>query len=298
MVFASLPSPGSSSISIGPLDLRAYGILIALGVMAAVWLTQRRWAAEGRDPEEVVRIATWAVPGGIVGARIYHVVTDNQRFRGDWWSALEIWKGGLGIWGAVAGGALAAIVVVRRSGLSVDLLAWSIAPALPLAQAIGRFGNWFNQELFGRPSDLPWALEIDPSHRPSGYADVETFHPTFLYEALWNLALVGFLIWLGPRLRRRFRPGALFAVYVMGYTVGRLWIELLRIDPANEVLGLRINVWTSILVFLGGLIALLLLRRPARAADLEAAPDEGSAPDADDEPVEHQGDPSVSDANG
>ncbi|MEM8904968.1 MAG: prolipoprotein diacylglyceryl transferase [Actinomycetota bacterium] len=266
-VLASIPSPGDNAIDLGPLSLRAYGILIALGVVAAVWLTQRRWAARGHDPDQITTVAMWAVPFGVVGARIYHVITDNERFRGNWGEAFEIWSGGLGIWGAIAGGAVGAMIAARRTGISMLELADAVAPGLLVAQAIGRLGNWFNQELFGRPSDLPWALEIDPEHRPAEYLDVETFHPTFLYEALWNLAVAAFLIFVAPRVFRHARDGAIFALYVVGYTFGRLWIELVRIDPASEVLGQRVNVWVSLLVMAGGLVAFLRLRRDPESVE-------------------------------
>jgi prolipoprotein diacylglyceryl transferase len=208
------------------------------------------------------------VPAGIIGARIYHVATDFDRYRDDLASAVEIWSGGLGIWGAISGGALGAILACRRHGYPVGLLADAIAPALLVAQAIGRVGNYFNQELFGRPTDLPWALEIDAEHRPDGFLEFETFHPTFLYEALWNLALAALIVVVGGRLTRGSARGAQFALYVMGYTVGRLMIELVRIDPATELFGQRINVWTSIVVFLGAAVAFVLLRRRG-AADPE-----------------------------
>ncbi len=274
-VFASIPSPSSNAIELGPFSIRAYGLLIALGVVAAVWITQRRWAAKGHDPEQITTMALWAVPAGIIGARLYHVITDNQRFRGNWLEAFEIWSGGLGIWGAIAGGAVGAVIAARRHDMPMGELADAVAPGLLVAQAIGRLGNWFNQELFGRPSDLPWAVEIDPEHRPAEYLDVETFQPTFLYEALWNLFIAALLVFVAPRFLRHARPGAVFALYVVGYTFGRLWIELVRIDPASEVLGQRVNVWVSLLVMAGGLVAFLRLRRgpvPAEPASEPAEP--------------------------
>ncbi len=270
-MLASIPSPGRNVIEIGPVDLRVYGLAIAAGVLASVWITQRRWAARGGDPDAISRIAMWGVPFGVVGARLYHVATDWKRFRGDWWSVVEIWEGGLGIWGGIGLGTVGGLIAARRMRLRPGPLLDAAAPALPVAQALGRLGNWFNQELFGRPTDLPWGLEIDPSHRPDRYADVATFHPTFLYEILWNLALALLLAWLGPRLARRWRPGALFALYVAGYTVGRLWIELVRIDPASELLGQRINVWTSLLLMAAALGAFAWLRRSPADADGDPA---------------------------
>ncbi len=243
-LWASIPSPSSSAVEIGPLALRAYGVLIALGVLAAVWLSQRRWAARGGNPEDVSRIALWAVPAGLVGSRVYHVVTD-WRFDEGLAEPFKIWEGGLGIPGGMAAGIVCGIWVIRRNGWDQRALLDCVVPALPLAQAIGRWGNWFNQELFGRPSDLPWALEIDADKAAAaGHPGVETFHPVFLYESLWNLALAGALIALDRS--GRIRKGSLVAVYVLGYLTARLWLETVRIDPASEIAGLRVNIWMSI----------------------------------------------------
>lgn len=279
-LLVSIPSPGSKAIELGPVSLRAYGLMIALGVLAAVELARRRFAAKGLDPDHVSAIALWAVPAGLIGARLYHVITDWKRFRGDWWSAVEIWHGGLGVPGGILAGTLVGVWVARRRGLPLGLAADAIAPAIPLAQAIGRLGNWFNQEVFGRPSDLPWALEIDPAHRPARYADQPTFHPTFLYEGLWNLALVVLLIWLDRR--RLVRRGRLFAVYVLGYGLGRLWIEALRADEASLLLGIRVNLWVSGALVIGGLAWLLWpARDEADAGDEPASdPDEVVGDDA------------------
>jgi len=199
----------------------------------------------------------WVIPAGVIGARLYHVITDFDRFRGDYIEVLYIWKGGLGIWGAVALGTLVGVWIARREGYEVPTLLDSVAPALPLAQAIGRFGNWFNQELFGEPTDLPWGLKIDANQRPDEYLDVATFHPTFLYESLWNLVLAAVIIWVVPRVMPNLMAGRLFAVYVAGYTIGRLWIELMRVDHATTIFGARVNVWMSILVFLGAAVVVL-----------------------------------------
>jgi len=243
-LLASIPSPPGKSIGIGPLQLRAYGLAIAVGVLVAVWIAQRRYARRGGDPEVLAAIAMWAVPMGVVGARLYHVITDYQRFQGRWWRVFEVWEGGLGIPGGLLAGVLTGVVVARRRGLDVPTLLDVVAPAIPVAQAIGRLGNWFNQELFGRPSDLPWAVRIDPEHRPDGLEHVATYHPTFLYEALWNLALAALLVRLDRS--QRLRRGQLFVLYVAGYALGRLWVEALRIDPASEILGVRVNIWTSL----------------------------------------------------
>lgn len=242
-MLAAIPSPPFNAIHLGPFQVRAYGIAIALGIVVAVWIAQRRWSARGGDPGDISALAVWAVPVGLVGARLYHVITDWQRFQGRWLHVLFVWEGGLGIPGGLIAGVAAGAFAARRRGLSVGPLLDAVAPAIPIAQAIGRLGNWFNQELFGRPTDLPWALRIDAEHRPSRYADVATFHPTFAYEALWNVALAVFLVWLGNR--ARLRSGTLFALYAGGYALGRLWVESLRADPASLVLGVRVNILVS-----------------------------------------------------
>jgi prolipoprotein diacylglyceryl transferase len=265
MPVAALPSPGSNELVLGPLNLRFYGLAIALGVLAAVWLARRRWADRGGDPEDMSGIALWAVPAGLVGARLYHVATDwKQYFPDRPVEALYLWQGGLGIPGGIAAGVAVGLWVARRYGIRLPTGLDVVAPALPLAQAIGRLGNWFNQELFGRPTDLPWGLAIDPANRPAGYEAVETFHPTFLYEALWNLALVVVLITVDRR--RVLRPGNLFALYVGGYFLGRLWVEALRIDTASRVLGVRINIWTSLVVVVA-VVAVLAVRGLRRRPD-------------------------------
>lgn len=253
-LLAAIPSPGSNSIHLGPLQLRAYGLMIALGVLAAVWLAGKRFEAmKIGTRDDVSAIAMWGVPAGVIGARLYHVATDWELFRDDPVDIVKIWKGGLGIWGGIAAGVVFGLWQAKRRTGTVGLALTAVTPALPLAQAIGRLGNWWNQELFGRPLDKPWALEIDPEHRPDRFIDVETFHPTFLYESLWNLALCGFLIWVGARWTR-LRPGRLFLVYVAGYTVARFFIERIRIDPANEIAGLRVNEWTSLVLFTGAVL--------------------------------------------
>lgn len=268
---ASIPSPPGKSIGIGPIQLRAYGLAIAVGVLVAVSIAQRRYARRGGDPEALTAIAMWAVPVGLVGARLYHVVTDYQRFQGRWWRVLAVWEGGLGIPGGLLAGVVAGVVLARRRGLDVPTLLDVVAPAIPVAQAIGRLGNWFNQELYGRASDLPWAVRIDPERRPDGLEQVANYHPTFLYEALWNVALAGLLV----RLDRtgRLRRGQLFVLYVAGYALGRLWVEALRIDPANEIAGLRVNIWTSLaaLTVAAGVLV-VRWRRPQPVAEAGTEP--------------------------
>jgi prolipoprotein diacylglyceryl transferase len=202
------------------------------------------------------------VPAGVVGARLYHVMTDWRRFTDDPLKAFAIWQGGLGIWGAVALGSLGAVWVARRRGLPLGPLADACAPAIPLAQAFGRLGNWFNQELFGKPTTVWWALKIDPAHRPPGFEQYATFHPTFLYEALWCLILCGALIFVGKRWGSRLRPGSLFWLYVAGYTFVRFFIERIRIDFASRLFGLRINEWVSALVFLAAVAILVMMTVP------------------------------------
>ncbi|HEX8769532.1 MAG TPA: prolipoprotein diacylglyceryl transferase [Acidimicrobiales bacterium] len=267
-LLSSIPSPSRGVLYLGPIPLRAYAICILLGVLAAIWLARKRWAALGFDPKQISDIAVWAVPAGLIGARLYHVITDYQMYTDDPVRAFKIWDGGLGIWGGVALGAAVGLVVARRWGMSLPLLLDAVAPAIPLAQAIGRFGNYFNQELFGRPTTLPWGLEIDFAHRPAGFTDATTFHPTFLYESLWCLAVVAVVLlveragWLAP--------GRLFALYAAAYSFGRFWFEALRIDPAHEILGLRLNDWVSIVVFAtASLVVLTGWRRADPTDDVE-----------------------------
>ncbi len=255
-----IPSPPNNRL--GP--VHAYGLMIAIGVLAAAELSARRWKAREGDPNDMWTVALWAVPAGLVGARLYHVITDWQLyFPDDPLGALAIWNGGLGIPGGIVAGVGVGLYVGHRRGMRLSSALDAVAPALPLAQAIGRLGNWFNQEVFGRPTDLPWGLEIAPQNRPAEYRAYEAFHPTFAYEALWNLALMALLILLDRR--RVVRPGNIFVLYVGGYGLGRLWIEALRSDAANTVLGLRVNIWTSLAAVVGAAVVLAvrgLRRRP------------------------------------
>ena len=276
MLSLSLPSPAQGVWHLGPLPLRAYALCIIAGIVVAVWLAERRLVSRGGRPGAVSDIAIWAVPFGIVGGRIYHVITDPELYFAagkNPWDAFAVWHGGLGIWGAILLGGIGAWIGARRSNIQFAELAWALAPAIPLAQGIGRWGNWFNQELFGKPTDLPWALRIAPQHRPSGYENLTTFHPTFLYESLWDFGLAGLIIWAGYRFR--LNGLHLFALYLMGYTLGRGWIEYLRIDTVNQVLGLRLNVWTSIIVFIAA-AAYLVLTRKRNEARHEIAGQESS----------------------
>ena len=262
-VLAFIPSPSQGVWNLGPVPLRAYALLIIAGIVIAVWFGGKRYVARGGTPGTITDIAIWAVPFGIIGGRLYHVITDNQLYFGEngkgLAAAFRIWDGGLGIWGAVAFGALGAWIGARRAGVALPPVADAIAPGIALTQAIGRWGNYFNQELFGKPTTVPWALEIDPAHRPAGYEQFATFQPTFLYESLWLLGMVLVLVWADKRFRMG--HGRVFALYVLLYCIGRFWIEGLRIDDANEILGLRLNEWTSILVGLGALIYLIVSAR-------------------------------------
>ncbi|TFH53995.1 prolipoprotein diacylglyceryl transferase [Actinomyces viscosus] len=273
---AGLPSPSSSVWHVGPIPVRAYALCILTGVFVAVWWSDRRYRARGGQPEVVLDVAIVAVPAGIVGARIYHVLSSPEAYFGrDGDPALipQVWLGGLGIWGGIAGGVLAGVLLLRHRGLRIAPLADAVAPALLVAQAIGRLGNWFNQELYGAPTTLPWGLQIDDAHLPPGssYPPGTLFHPTFLYEALWNLAGAAALVWIGRRMlaRRGVTGGRLLWVYLMVYTAGRVWIEMLRIDEAETILGLRLNVWTSIVIFLIGAIGLTIASRRSLSDAIE-----------------------------
>ena len=304
-VLASFPSPpqGVWQFDLGfvTIPLRAYALCIIAGILVAIWWGERRWVARGGNKGTIVDVAVFAVPFGIVGGRLYHVLTDYYRYFGEGANpvdALKIWDGGLGIWGAIALGGVGAWIACRTRGIPLPVVADAIAPGIVVAQAIGRLGNYFNQELYGGSTDLPWGLEIfNRVNLETGRPDqllgqstgevIAVVHPTFLYELLWNLGVAVLLVWAD----RRFRlgHGRVFALYVAGYTAGRFWIEMMRTDPATHVLGLRVNVWVSVLVFLGAVIYLLLARRrggrespevalgkagPAEETDTEAADEE------------------------
>lgn len=258
-MLSSIPSPPFNRIEIGPLVVNSYGLMIALGAIAGISIARRRWAARGGDPEDISAIAMWALPAGLVGARLYHVMTDWYRFEGRWLDVVAVWEGGLGIPGGLVAGTAAGVWVARRRRLPALELLDVAAPAIPVAQAIGRFGNWFNQELFGGPTDLPWGLRIDSMHRPKGLEGVVTYHPTFLYEALGNLTLAA-LLWFVVERRIQLRKGQLFAAYVAGYAAIRFAVESVRIDPATEVLGWRVNLWVSAIT-LGIAIVVFVTRR-------------------------------------
>jgi prolipoprotein diacylglyceryl transferase len=270
-MLAYIPSPSVNGLSIGPFRLHVYGLMIAAGITAAIWLCQRRWEAIGGKPGTVTGLAMWGVPGGLIGARLYSLATSWQAdTQGHWYRAFEIWQGGLGIWGGVIGGIALGAVGVRRHGLPLAPMVDCVAPAFPLAQAIGRWGNYFNQELFGRPSTLPWAVKIDVKNRPLAYINHSTFQPTFLYECLWDLVVVGLVLWTEKRFR--IKRGYLIAAYAAFYTFGRFFTEYLRIDTAHKFLGLRLNDWTSIIVFVGSTAVLLLFGRAKEGDDRAGTP--------------------------
>jgi len=274
-VLAYLPSPDRGVWNLGPVPIRAYALCILLGVVVAVVVGDRRFRARGGQPGVVADVATIAVPLGIVGARLYHVVTSPAPYLDDPLSALYVWEGGLGIPGGIAGGVLSGWLVCRRRGIAPGAFADAIAPGVALAQAIGRLGNWFNQELFGRPTTLPWGLEIDPDN-PDAVPGAEAYHPTFAYEALWNVGVAAVVIWAD----RRFRlgHGRAFVLYLGLYAVGRFWIEGLRIDDAATLLGLRLNQYTALAAVVGAVVYLVLRRRSGREDVVQREPvEEASA---------------------
>jgi prolipoprotein diacylglyceryl transferase len=250
-VLSFIPSPPSNGIHIGSLFIHYYGLMYVVGITLAVIITRHRWRAMGGNPDLVGDVAIWAVPAGLIGARIYFDITTPNDIPPHWWGVFAIWSGGLGIWGGIAGGAAAGVWRVRRAGASAGQFANAIAPALLVAQAVGRVGNYFNQELFGKPTSLPWGLDISPAHRPAGYLGYGTFQPTFLYEIIWDLALAALLVWLGNH--RRIRPWGLFALYVAGYSAFRIFEESVRIDSSEHFLGLRLNFYVAAVLTIIGL---------------------------------------------
>jgi prolipoprotein diacylglyceryl transferase len=300
MNLAAIPSPTQGVWELGPLPIRAYALCIIAGIVAAVVIGERRWVARGGAPGVVTDIAVWAVPFGIVGGRIYHVISSPRPYFGEGGEPLRafaIWEGGLGIWGAIALGALGAWIGCRRRGVPLPAFGDSIAPGLLVAQAIGRLGNWFNNELYGGPTDLPWRLRIHeweggqavlgPDGNPVvlGY-----FHPTFLYELLWNLAAAAFLVWADRRWK--LGHGRVFALYVAAYCAGRFWIEMMRTDPAETIAGVRLNVFTAAVLFVAAIVGLLSQRgrgRESLAGRAGGWPAGSSAPAADaGEPIQQE----------
>ena len=297
VLLASIPSPTQGVWFVGPIPLRGYALCIIAGIILAIWIGNKRWIARGGEPGTVLDISMWAVPFGILGGRIYHVISSPAPYfgqDGNLLDAVKIWEGGLGIWGAIALGGVGAWIGCRRKGVPLTAFADAVAPGIVVAQAVGRLGNWFNNELYGSALDAPWALTIYRWDSGLGQAIRDstgeplvlgTFHPTFLYELLWNLGVAALVIWADRRFN--LSRGRAFALYVAAYCAGRVWIEALRIDPAETVLGLRLNVWTSILVFLGAVIWFVTHRGPredltpdpARRQDDTSEPDSQARPD-------------------
>lgn len=283
MTLAYIPSPTISQFSIGPVTIHIYALCILMGIVLAVWITTTRWKKLGGNFDQVLDITLVSVPAGIIGARLYHIITTPERFfgpDGDWAEMFRIWNGGLGIWGGVLFGALAAWAWCRHKHYPMALLADAIAPSLLVAQAVGRLGNWFNQELYGAPTTLPWGLKLNMEGTAIGHSEQcydgatcpsgTLFHPTFLYEMIWNLIGAAIIVYIGSKAMKKLKAGSLFAVYIMWYTLGRTWIESLRIDYAHEFLGVRINVWVSMAVFVLGAVSFIVVQQMGKDTDLLA----------------------------
>lgn len=283
MTLAYIPSPTISQFSIGPVTIHIYALCILMGIVLAVWITTTRWKKLGGNFDQVLDITLVSVPAGIIGARLYHIITTPERFfgpDGDWAEMFRIWNGGLGIWGGVLFGALAAWAWCRHKHYPMALLADAIAPGLLVAQAVGRLGNWFNQELYGAPTTLPWGLKLNMEGTAIGHSEQcydgatcpsgTLFHPTFLYEMIWNLIGAAIIVYIGSKAMKKLKAGSLFAVYFMWYTLGRTWIESLRIDYAHEFLGVRINVWVSMAVFVLGAVSFIVVQQMGKDTDLLA----------------------------
>jgi prolipoprotein diacylglyceryl transferase len=274
---ASFPSPPASGFHLGPLDVHVYGLMYVVGIALAIWITIRRWEAAGGNRALVYDVALWAVPAGIVGGRIYFDITTPFDMPHHWWGPLAVWTGGLGIWGGVALAALVGAWRVRLAGAGVGVFMNAVAPALLVAQAIGRIGNYFNQELFGKPSSLPWAVQISRAARlssgmPAADLKFTTFQPSFLYELIFDLALAAFLVWLGHH--REVAPQGLFALYVAGYSGYRIFEETIRIDSSAYVLGLRLNFFVALVMTIAGLAWFAIVQRRAGREAAETAPRE------------------------
>ena len=276
---AFISSPPHNGFYIGPLFIHAYGLAYVFAVAAAIFVTRWRWRKVGGDPDIAYEAAAWGFPAGLIGGRIYFLITTPSQIPPHWWGPFAIWKGGLGIWGGIFFGVLGGLYIVRKRLTHGDVLRFmdAAAPGLLVAQAIGRIGNYFNQELFGKPSTLPWALKIDPDHRPPGYAHFATYQPTFLYEIIWNLGLAGFLIWLGSH--RKIKPPGLLALYVAGYSAFRMFEETLRIDYSVHVLGMRLNFWIATLICVAGLAWFVWIQKRGKT---EPLPLDGPKTDARD----------------
>ncbi len=292
-----IPSPSVNGFHIGPAYIHYYGLMYVIGITLAILITQRRWKAQGGDPALVGDVALWAVPAGIIGGRIYFDITTPKYIPHHWWGVFAVWQGGLGIWGGIALATIVGVWRIRRSGVSAGEFANAVAPALLVAQAVGRIGNYFNKELFGGPTSLPWGLYIPPANRPPGYLGFTTFHPTFLYELIWDLLLAAALVWLGHH--RKINPWGLFALYVAGYSAFRIFEESLRVDPSEHFLGLRLNMYVAIALTIAGLAWFWQVQRrqPAAAGppgsgagDTAAEQPENGETGGEDEPEQPAGD--------
>ena len=272
---ASIPSPSNGVLRIGPVPMHAYGVMLAAGVLVSIRIAEHRYARAGHDPAVISEMGVAVVVSGAIGARVYHLFTGYDWDKGGILGTLRIWEGGLSIWGAVGGGLIAVLVIARRRHFDTFPLLDAMGPSVAVAQAIGRWGNWFNQELFGGPTHLPWALEIDPEHRPSGYLADKTFHPTFLYESLWCLLVFGTIVWAERRFR--LRRGQSFAMYVAMYTFGRFFFEMMRVDPASKIFGMRFNGLLSAALFVGATVWFVVLGRRTPPAPAPEADDAGEA---------------------
>jgi prolipoprotein diacylglyceryl transferase len=261
-MLASIPSPSINGFHIGPLFVHFYGLMYVIGITAAILLARRLWREKGGDPDLVYTVAIWGVPAGILGARFYHDVTSWNEVPHNWYGWLAVWQGGLGIWGGIAGGFAGGVIPLRRAGVSITRFMDAAAPGILVAQAIGRVGNYFNQELFGSPTSLPWGLQISAAHRPAAYLAYSTFQPTFLYELIWDLALAAALVWIIHH--RPLRPPGIFALYVTGYSAFRIFEETLRVDPAHHILGERLNFWVACLLTLVGIAWFAYTQRAGR----------------------------------
>jgi len=266
-VLASIPSPSTDGFQLGSFEVHVYGLMYVIALVLAVFITVRRWEAIGGSRELVYDVAMWGFPAGLIGGRIYFDITSSNLVPPHWWGPFAVWDGGMGIWGGIALGAAVGVWRLRRAGVKAAPFMDATAPALLVGQAVGRIGNYFNQELFGGPTNLPWALQISPAHRPAGYAAFATFQPTFLYELIWNLCLAAFLVWLGHR--RRIKPPGLFALYVTGYSAFRIFEEAIRVDPAHYIFGLRLNFYVACVLTLVGAVWFVRTQRRGRVVEAE-----------------------------
>jgi len=266
-MLASIPSPSSNGFNIGPLFVHFYGLCYVVGITASVLIARRLWRAKGGDPDLVLTVALWGVPAGIIGGRLYHDITSWNEVPHNWYGWLAVWEGGLGIWGGIVCGVAGGMIPLYKARVNIPAFLDCAAPGILAAQAFGRIGNYFNQELFGGPTTLPWGLEIESAHRPARYLAYSTFHPTFLYELIWDLSLAAVLSWVV--LRGKVRPPGVFALYVTGYSAFRIFEESLRVDPSHYILGERLNFWVACIVALAGATWFVFTQRHGRDAGAE-----------------------------